>query len=433
VTDSSAGIRTRRQGWLEALGLLLIVYSGMNLNGIMQFATGTLGFLSPLILGISVVVIVACASRQLVGDAYIWFSFFMLAYSLGGLLPLASGGELDSSRLIAYIGTVIYCSAVYFFIAQRGCNGLQSALAVLQILFFFDCVAVLNDGLIVSYFGIERPEERASGFFDNPNEAAVMALYFLVIIATTATRLSLATVLKFAVALAALLLTFSKTGMLLFFFLTGAFLLARRLYGILAVALVSMLALYPVIQFIVSVNPLGMTDEQVLRIEQVVDIFSGEVDNKTTTGRVELWSIGLERISKTIPLGSGIGSYHRMEGSGHLDLAGDWLGVHNTYLMVLGESGLIPFLILLGFLFVLIRTSLSGAAPLTMAGFLVVFISDMFVTHGVLTLRLHNLILAIMMAAGLQSRSSDKVTEQSAESRLIRSRGGQSAQPRPMR
>ncbi len=419
MTDSSAGIATRRQGWVEALGLLLIVYAGINLNGIMQFATGVLGFLSPLILGISLVVIVACASRQLAGDAYVWFLFFILAYALGGLLPLASGGELDSSRLIAYFGTAIYCSAVYFFIAQRGDEGLQSALTVLQILFFFDCVAVLNDGLIVSYFGIDRPQERASGFFDNPNEAAVMALYFLVIIATTATRLSLATVLKFAVALAALLLTFSKTGMLLFFFLAGAFLLARRSYGILVIALASMLALYPVIQFIVSVNPLGMTDEQVLRIEQVVDIFSGEVDNKTTTGRVELWSIGLERISKTIPLGSGIGSFHRMEGSGHLDLEGNWLGVHNTFLMVLGESGLIPFLIFLGFLFVLIRTSLSGAYSLTMAGFLVIFISDMFVTHGVLTLRLHNLVLAIMMAAGLRSRSVERAPEQPVENRLI--------------
>jgi len=68
-----------------------------------------------------------------------------------------------------------------------------------------------------------------------------------------------------------------------------------------------------------------------------------------------------------------------------------------------------------------------------MAGFLVVFISDMFVTHGVLTLRLHNLILAIMMAAGLRSRSTDSATEQPDESRLVRSRGGQSAQPRPMR
>jgi len=415
VTESSAGIRTRRQGWLEALGFLLIVYSGMNLNGIMQFATGVLGFLSPLILGISLVVILACASRKLVGDAYIWFSFFMLAYGLGGLLPLASGGELDSTRLIAYVGTVIYCSAVYFFIAQRGRDGLQWVLTVVQILFFFDCIAVLNDGLIVSYFGIERPEERASGFFDNPNEAAVMALYFLIIIATTATRLSLATVLKLAVALAALLLTFSKTGILLFFFLAGAFLLVRRLYGILAVALVSMLVLFPIIQFIVSVNPLGMADEQVLRIGQIVDVFSGEVDNKTTTGRVELWGIGLERIGKTIPLGSGIGSYHRMEGSGHLDLEGNWLGVHNTYLMVLGESGLLPFLIFLGFLFVLIRTSLSGAYSLTMAGFLVVFISDMFVTHGVLTLRLHNLMLAIMMAAGLErTRPADRRTTRSA-------------------
>lgn len=415
MTDSSAGIATRRQGWVEALGLLLIVYAGINLNGIMQFATGMLGFLSPLILGISLVVIVACASKRLAGDAYVWFLFFILAYGLGGLLPLASGGELDSTRLVAYLGTAIYCSAVYFFIAQRGDEGLQSVLAVLQILFFFDCVAVLNDGLIVSYFGIDRPQERASGFFDNPNEAAVMALYFLVIIATTATRLSLATVLKFAVALAALLLTFSKTGMLLFFFLAGAFLLARRSYGILVIALASMLALYPIIQFIVSVNPLGMTDEQVLRIEQIVDIFSGEVDNKTTTGRVELWSIGLERISKTIPLGSGIGSFHRMEGSGYLDLEGNWLGVHNTFLMVLGESGLIPFLIFLGFLFVLIRTSLSGAYSLTMAGFLVIFISDMFVTHGVLTLRLHNVILAITMAAGLErTRSADRKTARQA-------------------
>lgn len=404
MAESTTYAAVPRQGWQEVIGLVLVIYAGMNLNGILHYATGLEGFLSPLILVLSLVTIMLCASTRLVSTAYAWFIFFLLAYGIGGLVPLIGDGEVDSERIVAFAGTVIYCTAMYFYIAQRGEDGVRSVLSALQIIFFINCIAVLNDRFIVNYFNIDRPEERASGFFDNPNEAATMALYYIILIASTAKKIDLWTVLKFSVALAALLLTFSKTGMLLFIGLTVMFLCVRRLYGVLAMAVFGAVAMLPVIHFIVSVNPLDMTDEQVLRIEQVLDIFSGEVDNKTTTGRVELWKIGIDRISKTIPLGTGIGTYHRMDGSGYIDLEGNWLGVHNTFLMVLGESGLVPFLIFLGFLFVLIRTALSGMAPVTMVGFVVVFISDMFVGHGVLTTRLHDLMLCIIMAAGLHPR-----------------------------
>lgn len=391
--------------WIDAIAVLLIAYGAMNLNGIAQAATGLEGYLSPIVLVCSLMLIATCYNAKLVGDSYSWFLAFGFAYFVGGMLPLVSGVvEIDRERLIAYVGTFIYCSALYFYIARRGYEGLLWVFGALQIAFFIDCIAVLNDKFIVDYFSIDRPQERASGFFDNPNEASVMALYFIILIVTTARKINFAVLLKFTVAVAALLLTFSKTGILLLMLLSAVFLCARRMYGRLVLGIFSLVLLLPAIHVFTSVNPLDLTDDQVLRIEQVVNVVGGEVDNTTTTGRVELWKEGIHRISQTIPLGSGIGSYHRMVGGGYIDLTGDWLGVHSTFLMVLGESGLIPFLIFLGFLFVLARTALLSSTALTMAGCLIVFISDMFVTHGVLSLRIHNVMLAVIMAASLHAR-----------------------------
>jgi O-antigen ligase len=384
------------RGLLDAAGLFLVLYAGMNLSGILEMTTGVEGGLSTAVLAFSVFVIAGSASSRLLCTSYVWFGVFMVAYIFGGLVPPVMKGDLDVPRLIQYVGTFIYCSAVYFFIMQRGSFRLDLILNVLQIVFLINCVAALFSKSLSEYFGYSISLERATGFFYNPDETAVMALYFMVLIVTSASRASVATGSKLFLAALALILTLSKNGYLLFFVLGVAYLVARRFYGKLAVALASLLMLFPLIGPIVENNPYNLGDDQRLRIEQVLDIVSGEVDNKTTTGRLDLWSLGLERIGNTFPFGGGIGSFHRMEGA-QTDVNGDWLGVHNAFLMVLGESGLVPLLALLAFLFVLASSCLASSRRLAAVGILIVLLGDMMVTHGVFVIRLHNLMLVILV------------------------------------
>ena len=86
-----------------------------------------------------------------------------------------------------------------------------------------------------------------------------------------------------------------------------------------------------------------------------------------------------------------------MEG-GFANEDGEWLGVHNAFLMVLGESGLIPLLALFAFLAALLRSVLASPRRLMGLGLMTVLVGDMLVTHGVLAIRVHDLMLAIIMA-----------------------------------
>lgn len=383
------------RGPLDAAGLFLVFYAGMNLSGVVELTMQVSGGLSVLVLACSLFVIVGSINAQLLAPAYVWFLIFLILFLIGGLVPLISGGDFDVPRLVQYLGTIIYCSALYFFIMQRGRFGFDFVLACLQCAFMIDCIAAVNSNLLSNYLGYTGSTERAMGFFDNPNETATMALYWIVLVVTTGSSAKLTTILKLALALFTLLITFSKSGYLLLFVLGLTYLALRRLYGVALVMLASAIVLIPLIGTIVQ-SSLDLTVEQQLRIDQFANIFAGDIDDNTTTGRLSLWSLGLQRIGETFPFGGGLGSFHRMDG-GYTDLAGDWLGVHNVFLMILGESGLVPLLAFVFFLFVLGKHGVDSSRWMTAVGLFIILIGDMLVGHGTLILRLNNLMLVLLM------------------------------------
>ena len=75
-----------------------------------------------------------------------------------------------------------------------------------------------------------------------------------------------------------------------------------------------------------------------------------------------LWKIGLEKIRESPIIGSGVGRFHySMEGAPFSPHQGRHTGVHNVYLMLVGEAGIAPLSFYLLFLFSLMR--LRWAAP----------------------------------------------------------------------
>jgi hypothetical protein len=84
------------------------------------------------------------------------------------------------------------------------------------------------------------------------------------------------------------------------------------------------------------------------RFDALNSFFSeGEVKTTTITkeSRQETWALYTDAIVNNAIIGNGYGSMQGHQG----DTVGIKVGVHNTYLMVLGEAGILPFLLLVIF------------------------------------------------------------------------------------
>ncbi|TXN35973.1 hypothetical protein FVB32_15545 [Flagellimonas hymeniacidonis] len=176
---------------------------------------------------------------------------------------------------------------------------------------------------------------RFSGFYLNPNYAAIMCLCgFGLSFGIKETKLRLIGQL-----------VFSFAGLLT---LSRYFISIWVLMNVLGIIHSKKNLITPVIGggLLVLVLVIGGSSLKlnVSRFEALQSIFDSEVEVKTKTinrdTRMDTWSTYYDVIFDKPFLGNG---YRKLQG-GYFGL---YAGVHNTYLMVIGEAGIIPFLILL--------------------------------------------------------------------------------------
>ena len=124
------------------------------------------------------------------------------------------------------------------------------------------------------------------------------------------------------------------------------------------------------------------------------DSLSSATIRDKTARKHETITHGGAMIMESPILGHGVGAMQRMsEGNG--------LGVHNTFLMVQGEVGIVGSFLLFLFLFKTFNRSLRIADPNIrrfVLAYLFVFLSMMFFEHGGLTNRNHNYYLGVVIA-----------------------------------
>jgi O-antigen ligase len=115
-----------------------------------------------------------------------------------------------------------------------------------------------------------------------------------------------------------------------------------------------------------------------------------------------LVEFGLQKIKEVFPWGAGLGEFHAMEGGLRKIINGletnRWLGIHNAFLTILGESGLIPFLIFLSFLVWPVIAARKSKYRGIVFGFTMTLIIQMTAAHDVLLLRFTDAIVAITLA-----------------------------------
>lgn len=397
--QTSPAQRSGRPREYDLAGCALLIFGGLNLNGLFLMFIKESALLSPLVLVFVLVLWLRYTRPVAVSELLVLFMAFMVSYLASATVISLINGSFETTYLTIYTATLLLIPGVYFWLF--GCTDVEfeKVLRLFKGILLIACALVPFSPYIAPYLDVKGPEGRATGLFGSPNDAGVAALYCLVLITAYPSKSRLVTAIHVAIALVALALTFSKAGILCLGLLTMFILVERRSVKLILLAIVAFAIAGIALQYLFDNDLFSLSREQRERIADVLNLAGGEISARATTGRTVMWETGLWRIEDQLPFGSGLGSFHSLEGGSRGDLQ-VWLGVHNTFLMIIGEAGLIPFAIFMTFLTRLFIIGAQAKDRLVAVGFGVVFVVDMLSSHSTFAFRLSNVALAIAIAVG---------------------------------
>jgi hypothetical protein len=373
-----------------------------NLNGMFYMLLGVLQLMTPIL-----IMCIAVLSLNLypkffegmgiLGQIYLCV---IVGYLILGFVALInSGAEFKMTYIITNVISVItvMCTAAFtysYLEVQK-----NSFVTPLFLMVLLSSMSIPFSPILLLIYKVPPAEiARGFGFFANPNEAGILSVLGLGLL--LATKLpGYQKILCYCVLLMNTTLTFSKSAMLLFAmvsfvaFLTSSSKVKFRYSFVILGAFIIAAYTAPILYG-------NLEGVQKQRIDQVLAIATqGEINADTTSSRLELWKIGLEKINDNVLLGNGLGQLHHMKGG--ISSLGVDQGVHNVFLMLWGEAGLF---VLMGFIFfccaylfswvTLLKTMPKELLTVTMVSFICLFM-DMMSAHNVLNLRMHNLFLGV--------------------------------------
>lgn len=353
-----------------------------------------------------------------------FFAFYLWHIAVGGILALESpfvSVDIIADRALRYLASVLVIvtySAFGYLVFRAGKQGLK----LMRVLFIICCVSSLSALLSVVYptwmdiTGATRflAIGRYTGFFANPNETGLQGALTIAVGAFVALRTGKVSYFSAGVICggAAGLLSFSRTGILLSMAtaLAAGLLIQRRgisVKGVFALVVGAGLAVMfiSVMRGVAkgSESRFSFTGEQTRRLEQTYGVlFEGRIDEKTTSHRTELARDSIEMWAQSPLVGNGLTALDTLPTLGG--------GPHNTFLQVLGETGLCGF-----FLFAAALVSVairawrlrSASVQTFVVASLIVLCGACMVSHNVLELRNHNALMGLTfgMAAAAPVRA----------------------------
>ena len=332
--------------------------------------------------------------------SYLAFLAFFTTYLGVAVVFSLINEDLNESDFIVfnmYAFQLLFISAIYFWLAQLGREDLEVCLRFSKKILLLASLGMLFSPFLTYYQA--NAADRAGGFFIDQNQAAFAVLYCLVLVAVYPAQRPLIALVEAGIATSAVMLTFSRTGLLVFIVLCGLYLLSRRSVGQVVLSLVGFAAVFLLLWATFEYDLVHLNFEQRQRLEDVAAILSGETIQKTYDQRAILFDIGLHRIAEQLPWGAGIGKFHEMEYGVRHQPTGHWLGVHNAYLLILGEAGLAGFIAFLGFWAVAFWKMAQPSEYRGLAiGLTVVMFSSMMTTHAVFNYKVSAIMLAVVIA-----------------------------------
>ncbi|MCB0733458.1 MAG: O-antigen ligase family protein [Bacteroidetes bacterium] len=260
--------------------------------------------------------------------------------------------------------------------------------------------------LDIDFHGDETGEiDRAVGLYSNANRAGYVSCLgqasSLYMVMTRVRNRRYIFMGFYVICMVAALSTFSKGAATVTLFILSVFLfnsfsspemmrqkVVKRSINFLLLGLV-LIAGYALL----NINQIiaGFTAEQAQRSEELIQFYHGEINQATTTNRSELWQYALEQISDSPILGFGLGEFHVM------DIG---VGVHNIYLLLWGEAGILALLAYVIFLITWFKGSFKVREPSVRFYLrnvlLVVFLSG-FAAHTLLVNKSYMIVLGVLI------------------------------------
>lgn len=306
---------------------------------------------------------------------FVYVSITVLAYLGVSLVSNFLFGKTHPDIDVPYeVRSVLY-NLLIVFVTYRFVQlhiNLQREATILKLIFgisIVGCLLTLYSGTfglytveLRSYLDDPRSiiEERLSGVYLNPNLAGyaaniglVVSFCFLFGKRVSVKIVGLLGVLLCFVTAAA---TFSKTSILQCLLITGLFLLTTIFHWqkigasvrkhILVVAAIIILVLVQAIAYVYASIDTLMPEQQerVKQIEQLLT--SGTLNSEITTSRSDAFDDGIVQIAQHPFIGNGFGSFMMLKNAS--ERVGEKLGIHNSFLLVLGDAGIFVFLLYLG-------------------------------------------------------------------------------------
>lgn len=388
------------------------------LNGLFTSFFKVPAFFSPLILIFCIFIIFNTPRPRVYSNIFIVLITFFILYLIIGLWSLILYPDNLHEKtsipklLRSYISSMVIYWALYQYLVHeyiaQGKERLidilhKASFLILLPLFFtvFGKQLGLSDAMTyVKDFG-----DRQIGIFTNPNTTGLHANYVLcfTLYSLIANRRGkLLWLLLIPACFYAAFLSLSKAAMLMAIINLSFYIifnlvnfhklkLSGKFISMVSIVFISLTSYYVYHNFEKLIG--GLSYAQVTRIVNAIELGQGKLDESTTSERSGIAKLVFPLISAHFLEGNGLGSFHRIVGHG--------LGVHNTALLIIGESGIIPFLIYFIFIFLYLVNAMKQKEISLKYLYLSVFFTFLLISfstsHNALDERISNVLLGLFL------------------------------------
>ena len=343
---------------LETIFFVLLFLLISDLNGSLSIVFNTKGILSELILFFTIILFIKSINitTPLTKRSIYFISFFVffITYCILIYYLLGNGWGQPFDRVRSLTPSLILVFTIskwFLYFIKRG--EFDKVLKTISISLVINSLFIIYS-FITGDVLIEENTDRVSGLIASVNQAGATAVLTQVFTAYYIFSNKLKFLYRFLflifyfVSILAALLTFSKAAMLgtlivFILFIRDIFsrdishLKTSRQMKIPLILLLFLSSIYISNYFILKLNT-----EQLKRFELFGEFLTGRIDEQTTTNRSEIAFLVLDKVKDEYYMGTGLDSYHRIEGFG--------LGTHNQYLLFLGEIGIFGLILFLLYL-----------------------------------------------------------------------------------
>tara|TARA_B110000902_G_C14212579_1_gene551913 strand:- start:173 stop:1306 length:1134 start_codon:yes stop_codon:yes gene_type:complete len=242
--------------------------------------------------------------------------------------------------IIIYIKFLLYLFGLYIAIRNIDQN-------IIIVFLLLGAITILLDTLYFRFndfqgIGYVSQYGRYAGFYLNPNTASMICLFGYAITITKENYWKFISILFTFFGF----LTLSRTFMATWFLISIIYLFYNRKY-IVKSFLFLIVAVFSLITFSEDLK----LDAR--RFEFLVNLFSGQIDNQVLNddSRQDQWSKFFDLIIESPIIGNGFQTFSTSLTDKNMQ------GVHNSFLLIIGESGFLPFLLIIMVFFFLFKKS----------------------------------------------------------------------------